>query len=394
MKNKYDAIVVGAGPAGSRTAKVIADQGCEVVMLEKRQEIGVPVRCGEGISLRHFKELDIMKPDSRWIARDISTARLFAPNGRYLKVSERYMGDETGCNIYRDIFDKVLASAAADAGADIELKTAVVDVLTKKDAVVGVKAKSMGKKLDVRADVVVDATGFESQLGRWAGIDTKVRPRDIVSCLQYTLANIDIGEATNDFHMGKAVTPGGYAWVFPREDSANVGLGVPLHNLTGKAMVKRYLDKFVAKHYPTGKVVRIVAGAVSACAPIDKTVGNGIVLVGDAARQVDPLTGGGVLNALIAGSVAGEVIAQAVEAGRFDAAFLDSYERGWREQIEDKLYRNWLAKEKAMTLSDDMLNKLIDALASYEFTEISTIEILKAVQAKHPELVEELESLL
>ncbi len=93
------------------------------------------------------------------------------------------------------------------------------------------------------------------------------------------------------------------------------------------------------------------------------------MLVGDAARMIDPLTGGGIANGCIAGKICGEVAANAVHAGDASAVFLQAYEKGWRARLEEKLYRNWLAKEKLCTISDETFDKLIDALAGRQAPE-------------------------
>ena len=387
---RYDVVVVGAGPAGSRTAKIAADRGCRVLMIEKRQEIGVPVRCGEGVSKKGLKELGI-EPENSWIAADIKGARIYAPNGKHVLLSEEQAGGEVGYNIYRDIFDKSLAKQAGKSGVDIMLKSSVFDVIKENNKIKGVKAKSMGENMEIKADVVVGADGFESQIGRWSGIDTSLKQNDVVPSLQYTMTNIDYTEY-NDFYIG-SVAPGGYAWVFPKEDEANIGLGVQLSKIKKGGDVKKHLDRFVEKKFPNGKIMRIIAGCVSVCAPIEKTVGNGVLLVGDAARQIDPLTGGGILNALICGTIAGEVIGNAVKKQEFNKTLME-YERGWRAELEDKLYRNWIAKEKATTLSDEAFNKIIEALSGYDFKKISTIEILKGIQSKYPEIMKEFEGLI
>ncbi|MEW6069584.1 MAG: NAD(P)/FAD-dependent oxidoreductase, partial [Candidatus Thermoplasmatota archaeon] len=113
MMEKYDIVVVGAGPAGSTCAKVASEKGCKVLLIEKRQEIGVPVRCGEGVSKR-IEELGINIP-KYCIAQDIKGARIFAPNGKFIELNEKIAGGEVGYNIYRDKFDKELAVRAARA---------------------------------------------------------------------------------------------------------------------------------------------------------------------------------------------------------------------------------------------------------------------------------------
>ncbi len=395
MQSHYDIVVVGAGPAGSMTAKWAARNGASVLMVEKRQEIGSPVRCGEGISRGWLEPVGI-KLDDKSVAWQVKGARIVSPNGSAFYLSEKMAGNEVGIVLDRVFFDKLLARDAVKAGADLVLKTAAVKLLKEKDKVAGVRVRSFGEERDIRAGCVVGADGFESQVGRWAGIDTNLAPRDITSCFQYRLTNISHNPDYCEFVLGSAA-PGGYIWVFPKnEDTANVGIGMQLAKLKNPADVKRYLDKFIANdpRLRKGKPLELVSGAVSICAPIDKTIGNGVLLVGDSARMIDPITGGGISNSCRAGKVAGEVLAKATKERDFSERSLQRYEKGWRDLLEDHLYRNWMAKEKLVTLSDDMFNKIITTLNEVGVEKMSTYAILKAIETKYPELVREFQQFL
>jgi digeranylgeranylglycerophospholipid reductase len=233
-------------------------------------------------------------------------------------------------------------------------------------------------------------------VGRWAGISTSLAPRDITSCIQYRLTNINYDPNYCEFVLGSKA-PGGYIWIFPKnEDTANVGIGMQLTKLKDRADVKKYLDRFIQNdpRLKRGKPLEIVAGAVSICAPLDKTVGDGILLVGDAARQIDPITGGGISNSCRAGKVAGEVLAKATRERNFSEKSLERYEKGWRDLMENHLYRNWMAKEKLVTLNDETFNKIISALNEVGVEKMSTFAILKAIETKYPDLVKEFHDLL
>jgi digeranylgeranylglycerophospholipid reductase len=391
----YDVVVVGAGPAGSMTAKWAAKGGARVLMVEKRQEIGSPVRCGEGISKAWLSGVGV-KLDRKSVAREVKGARIVAPNGKAFYLSEKMAGNEVGIVIDRVFFDKQLAKDAVKAGSDLMLKTSAVKLLRSGEKVVGVRVKSFGQTRDIKAGCVVGADGYESQVGRWAGIDTSLAPRDITSCFQYRLTNIKHEADYCEFVLGSKA-PGGYIWVFPKdEETANVGIGMQLTKLKNPADVKKHLDKFIEgdPRLRKGKPLELVSGAVSICAPIDKTIGNGVLLVGDAARQIDPITGGGISNSCKAGKVAGEVLAKAARERNFSEQSLRRYEKGWRDLIEDNLYRNWMAKEKLVTLSDDTFNKIINALNEVGVEKMSTLAILKAIETKHPDLVREFQDLL
>jgi len=392
---EYDVVVVGAGPAGSMTAKFAAMNGARVLMVEKRQEIGSPVRCGEGISRAWLDPVGI-KLDAKSFAWQVKGAKIVAPNGTSFYLSEKMAGNEVGIVLDRVFFDKLLAHDAVKAGSDLMLKTSAVKLLKDGGKVTGVRIKSFGETKDVKAGCVVGADGFESQVGRWAGIDTNLAPRDITSCFQYRLTNIKHDPDYCEFVLGSAA-PGGYVWIFPKnEDTANVGIGIQLSKLKNPAEVKKYLDKFIQKdpRLKNGRPLELVSGAVSICAPIDKTVGNGVLLVGDAARQIDPITGGGISNSCKAGKVAGEVLAKATKERDFGEKSLQRYEKGWRDLLENHLYRNWMAKEKLVTLTDDSFNKIITTLNEVGVEKMSTYAILKAIEQRHPDLVKEFQQFL
>ena len=391
---RTDVLVIGAGPAGSMTAKWAAKHGAKVLVIEKRQEVGSPVRCGEGMSKDWLPEVGITP--GRWVNLEVEGARIFSPSEKVFEINEKDAGNEVGYVVERDAFDKQLAIDAGNAGAELLLKTAATEVLKEHGRVVGAKVKHFGDSFEIRAPVTIAADGFESQVGRWAGIPTNIAMRDMDTCLQYRMTNVDCDTRYCDFFLGK-VAPGGYVWVFPKaEGLANVGIGVQVSQVKSPADAKTFLDRWIEHHpgYAKGKKIDMVGGGVSISAPLKQTVGDGIMLVGDAARMIDPLTGGGIANGCIAGKICGEVAAEAVHAGTPTKDFFQKYEKGWRARLEEKLYRNWLAKEKLVTLSDETFDKVIDVLADVRLKKLSVHNILKAVHEKYPEVTKEFEAFL
>ena len=391
---KTDVLVIGAGPAGSMTAKWAAKNGARVLMIEKRQEIGSPVRCGEGMSKDWLPEVGI-RPGP-WINLEVEGARIFSPSEKVFEINEKQAGNEVGYVVERDAFDKQLAIDAANAGVEIKLKTAATGILKENGRIVGAKVKEFGTTFEVRAPITVAADGFESQVGRWAGVPTNIATRDMDTCLQYRMTNVDCDVRYCDFFLGK-VAPGGYVWIFPKgEGLANVGIGVQVSQVTSPADPRTYLDRWIDHHpgYAKGKKIDLVGGGVSIAPPLKQTVTDGFMLVGDAARMIDPLTGGGIANGCIAGKICGTVAAEAAAGGDVSKEFLQKYEKGWRARLEEKLYRNWLAKEKLVTLSDETFDKVIDALSDVRLKKLSVHNILKAVRDKYPEVTKEFEAFL
>lgn len=384
MDRDVDVLVVGGGPTGSMAAQAAARAGARTLMIEKRQEIGTPVRCGEAVGKQWLAEAGV--PESReYIANEVKLSRIFAPDGSSFTIDSLGIG-KSGFVVERDLFDRFLAKGAAKAGAEILIKTTATGLLLDGGQVVGARCVHMNETFDVRARVVIGADGFESQVGRWAGLTTHMRTRDVASCLQYTLAGIRGDPETIDFHLGSQA-PGGYVWVFWKsEDTANVGIGVSLSKLHDRAEVKDYLDAFVAKHpeFAQGEIIEEVAGGVSSSMPVAKSVAPGLLLAGDAARLIDPLSGAGILNGLLSGTWAGERAAQAVEAKDESEAFLMAYERRWRARMEDELGRHYLVKDGLQRTDDAAINAIIRAVAESGAKDITAKGIVKVVLEKCP----------
>jgi digeranylgeranylglycerophospholipid reductase len=390
---KYDAIIVGSGPAGSVTARFAAESGAKVLLIDRRPEIGIPVLCGEGISQR-IDNWNMLE-GSDWIATKMDGAKIYSPDDTMVTLSKEMAGNETGYVVYRDRFDKELARQAGKAGAELLLKTEAVSLVKKNGKIAGVKVDQFGEEFEIESDIVVACDGVESKVGKWAGINTTVKPVDLETCFQYTLENVNWPEDYAEFYLGKNRAPGGYVWVFPKGDGEfNVGIGV-LASLSSPGKPKALLDKFIDDHpgLKKGSPVRMLTGAVSVAKPVE-TVRDNLLLVGDAARHADPITGGGLTTSLEGGKIAGEVIGDAVEQQKFDKEFLETYEKRWKQAFGQKLLRNYVVKEIMLDLEDKTLDMLADSLKDYKFEEFSTLSLVKALVLKHPTLLMKLKPLM
>ncbi|MDP6499818.1 MAG: NAD(P)/FAD-dependent oxidoreductase, partial [Candidatus Marinimicrobia bacterium] len=220
-KQKFDIIVVGGGPAGTTAARYAAQEGLSVLLLEKDRDIGVPVRCGEAVSdegLRIFHE-----PQERWIKSTIKRLRLISPSEKAIDLNLQ----QIGYILDRRVFDYDLGEFASQAGAQIVTKAYVTGLIIKNDFVSGVTGIFMGQPFNVESKLVIAADGVESRVGRWAGLKTNIKMKDMESAYQKTISGIEVDENRFDIYVSRKWAPGGYLWIFPKGPNiANVGLGV------------------------------------------------------------------------------------------------------------------------------------------------------------------------
>lgn len=389
-----DILVVGGGPGGSTAARFAARSGARTLLIEKRQEIGSPVRCAEAMAKGWMQECEI-SPDPGWVVCNPKGARIFAPDGKAAVIPSSHAEDEVGVVVERTLFDKALARLAAEAGAQILLKTHALGVTITDGSVRGVTGKTMGEEMEIRATVTIAADGFESQLGRWAGMETGLDLRDITSTFQYRLCNIECNPAYCDFYVG-SFAPGGYVWVFPKGNgTANVGIGIGAVYLKEPGQTKDSLDRWIASkpEFSNGQALDMVSGGVSTNKPLPELVSSGFMMVGDAARMINPLTGGGIVNACISGKLAGETAAEAVRCGDQGKEFLQKYERNWRRRMEKSHLRNWKAKQKFNTIDDAAFNGIVQTLSEAK-PHANSLSLLFALAKKHPSLVSDFIDLL
>ena len=381
-QKEFDCIVVGGGPAGSTFARVAAEGGLSVLLLEKDRDIGVPVRCGEAVSdagLRIFHE-----PDPRWIASTINRIRLIAPNETMVEFDLQ----QKGYILDRRIFDYDLAEYASSAGAQIVTKAYVDDVIIENDRVVGVKGTHVGERFEKRAKIVVGADGVESRVGRWAGLKTTVKLKNMECGIQKTVTGIDVDEHMFEFYLSKKWAPGGYLWVFPKgKNKANIGVAISGYYAKDGKAAHKFLDEFLAWKYPKASVLTTVVGGI----PIDKTVKqmvmDGLMLVGDAAHTVNPVTGGGIVPGMRSGLLAAETAVKALHNGGPVRKNLAAYEKEWHKIGGKNHERFYRIKETIFRFTDDDLNRIADGISAVPADDRSLLKLFSIAVRKKPSLL-------
>ena len=382
LQNKYDVVVVGGGPAGSMAAWEAAKGGVSVCMLEKDRDIGYPVRCGEAAGesgLRQFVEIE----DS-WIAEKITSVKLVSPNLSSVDID---FAAETGYILNRRIFDYDLSRYAANAGAEVYTKAYVKNVLANNGEVNGVVLDYLGEEKQIQAKIVIGADGLTSRVGRWAGLKTLVRMKDMESAVQYSVANVNIEPNKMIMYVGMNHAPGGYIWVFPKgKKFANIGIGISGKYSKHKS-AQKYLDEFMEREYPDAAILTTMCGGVPCAKPMEKPVADGIMLVGDAAHQINPMTGGGIVAGMKGGWIAGQVAAEAIKKNDYSEDSLLEYPKRMRKDFGKNHERFYKIKEVTEKLTNEELDSIAEKVLSIPHNKRTLTSVFKAAVFKKPTLI-------
>lgn len=379
MKKEYDVIVVGGGPAGSTAARFAIEQSASVLMLEKDRDIGYPVRCGEAVSKAGIEEF--IEPNEAFISATIDKFGMVAPDGTEVVLPL----EQIGYVLERRSFDYEVAKIAANKGVEIVTRAYVNGLLFENEKVAGVKFEYRGEQHELKAKVVIAADGVESRVGRWAGIKTHIDFREMESCVQITASNIDADPNTLLFYFGKDVAPEGYFWVFPkRNKSANIGLGVSGEIGKNKS-AQEFLDSFMDKHYPNAPVLTRVAGGVPSSITLEQISAPGIILVGDAARQVNPVSGGGIVSGMIGGKIGGKIVGEAIKQNNLDHIL--TYDKAWADRLGKRHEIFERIKNGIYNFSDEKFNKLAHSFIKIPEEERTLGKLFKAALINQPSLL-------
>jgi digeranylgeranylglycerophospholipid reductase len=325
MKDMPDAIVVGGGPTGSFAALNLAKLGAKVTVFEEHEAIGIPSHCAGHLSIRSLRNLGLYPLPGKIVENTFSQANFFSPTGFKFSV---HLAKPVTCSVNRAAFDKHIADKAEAAGARYCLNSRVQSLLMEDGFVKGVNVKHGDEAESVPAKIVVDAEGIASRLLRQTGL-AGLNGERLVHAVEAEVENVkDVDLNAVEVFLGKNYATGFYAWLMPKFDgTAKVGLA------TNKGNPKEFLQRLMLKHpvaskqLSNAKITCIAFHPITLGGPISKAYSDGFLAVGDAASQVKPTTGGGVVFGLACARIAAEVADEAVRRNDVSSSFLALYQK-------------------------------------------------------------------
>jgi len=337
--------VVGAGPVGSFLAYRLAKFGYKVVVFERRPRVGDAVCCTGIIGKECFDRFPVA---SDAIIGQASSAKFFAPSGRYLRLFKETVQAYV---VDRAAFDCALVRKAQEKGVDYHLSAKVEDI-TQAGNCVRARVESKGRAESFEGRVAIISSGFGASLPQKLGLG-KISDFILGAQAEVEIERLDEVEV----YFGQEIAPGFFAWLVPTLP------GKALAGLLSRRTPGSYLKNLLSKLFAQGKITspgdRINYGGVP-MTTLPRTYGERVVVVGDAAGQVKPTTGGGIYYGLLCADIAAEVINDALGADDPSAKRLSSYEKGWRKRLSRELQIGYWARKTYEKLSDWQIEHILD----------------------------------
>lgn len=316
-----DVIVAGIGIAGAFALRSLS-KSLEVLGIDKREKLGYPVKCGEIIPTK--REMKRLLPDledyslfdlpKKFESNRTKTISFFLPNGKSYEIDFEF-------HVVRR--DEMIQKIAAESGHKIE-----------REVILGYRNGTLITRKGKReAKVLIASDGANSRIAKDLGLWNY----EISSAKQYVMKNVECDEKTVYMFLGKAISPGAYAWIIPKGNGiANVGIG--FRQKFSKESIHAVMDRFLNRFPHSSQFLRNaeIVSKVGAIVPIDKplerAVHGNVIFAGDSASMIISHTGGGIPISMISGDLAGKVVNRFFEGGK-----LEEYDFLWKKYLGKRL---------------------------------------------------------
>ena len=358
----YDVAIVGAGPIGGYVAGRIAEKNFKVALFEKNKKIGLPVNCAGLVTDRVFNFLDIAK--DKVVQNEIKGANIHSPSGYILTIG----GDKVQALVIdRRKFDEEIIKSSASKGTDVYLGSSVKSAIKVDN---NIKLKTL-KNYNIRCKLLIGADGPNSKIRETF---FQYAPSEFLRGIGAELTNTNLKPDFVEIFVGNNVAPGFFAWIIPTNTQgteARAGLCV---SQDSKYSPKHYFSNFFnnKNSQPYLKNVKITnhIGGIVPLGAIKKTYDSNVLLVGDAAAQVKPTSGGGIYSGLLCASHCSEVALDSLQKNDFSSQYLKKYQKLWYADFGRELFLGMKFRKIYKNLSDKQMDKYIEKFQNPKISKI------------------------
>ncbi len=360
IESEDDLIVVGGGPAGLLSAISASKKGVRVTLLESKNVIGRHEHCAGLLSIDGLKSLNLLNLPSNVIQnKDIRGSKIFSPKGELIVVQKN---EPTAWVVDRAGFDSHLSSQAIELGVNIRTSSRVLTIKRTNNHLKYILGKKSTTQ-KTKSKMAILAEGRFPALNEKFNLPSPSR-NDIVYASQFIMSGVkDIEREFVEIYQSNSLVPGFFGWVIPiDENRAKVGLGVT--NPPASKMLENLINKhpILKQKLSSAKIEKRMSGAIPIGSYIKKTYADNVLVVGDAAGQTKPTTGGGVIFGGLAAIIAGDVSSQAIKNEDFSSKFLSEYEKRWKKEFRKNLDVMKLVRNYLNSLEDEHVEKLFNLL--------------------------------
>lgn len=363
----HDVLVVGGGPVGGQTARHLASKGHDVLLVEEHARVGEPVQCAGLFTPRIFDLVDF--PLERVWLNDVRGAHVWSPGGHRIALDG---GKTMAVAIDRGEFDRQCVESAERAGAVVRRRVKAVAAKRERDHVEVRLREADGSESVVRTRLLVGADGVQSQVAKWFGLP---RARELIPCYGSQVEGTDLPPDVVQMWVGQTHAPGFFSWMIPTDPQGRTGKVEVGVDIKAPEHARFYYERMWKDPAVSRFLTKDAKSCFDICAaiplgPIKSTTSERVMLVGDAAAQTKPTSGGGVYTGLVSAGHLAEVADLALAEDDLSETRLREYHDRWYADIGRELYVGWRLRKAFMHLRDDQVEDLFQLLDDRELLDM------------------------
>lgn len=352
LEKTYDVIVVGGGPSGLNTARLLAGNGLDVIVLEAKNSVGKDVICTGIVGINTFKRFDLSEKS---ILYHLQEVEVISPSGNIIEYRHPYPFASV---VNREIFDNHLLELAVKNGARLSLNSKITNISYEKNLMSVTYAMPETYEKTVKGKSVVIATGIDYNLNRRLGLGY---PKHFLKAAQGYFMNGD--QKNIKILIGNKIAKNGFGWIVPIENNiVSVGLITDGDPKKGFDYIRYKFYSDPSLYVPESLRYKPIAQGI-----VSKTCGKGVIIVGEAAGQIKTTTGGGLYFGLLCSELASQTIIEAFKKNDFSEDMLSTYEKQWKFLISKEIKMGMAVRKLCGKLSDRQIEKIFSIINSDGF---------------------------